>query len=141
MTAILDLAGTPARKGQSGPVLYDALREPVADEHGRMQLAARRSDDERFVILLRPDATGEPVAVLNDRNTARHRIDARLREIADALAADADPQLSEDDAAALLAEKVALDDERGKLPRVDALRAGPVARALALYAAEDEAGA
>ena len=141
MDAILSLAGTPARKGQSGPVLYAALRDPVADEHGRMQLAARVSDDERFVILLRPDATGEPVAVLNERNTERHRIDARLRAIADALAADADPQLSEDDAAALLSEKVALDEQRAALPRADALRAGPVARALALYAAEDEAGA
>ena len=68
-------------------------------------------------------------------------IDARLRAIADALAADADPQLAEDDAAALLAEKAALDEQRAALPRADALRAGPVARALALYAAEDEAGA
>ena len=143
MTAILDLAGTPARKGQSGPVLYDALRDPVADEHGRMQLAARKSDDERFVILLKPDATGDPVDVLNDRNVKRHALDARLREIADELDAldGLDDDASASAAQALIAEQEALTEQRSGLPRVDALRAGPVARALAMYAAEDEAGA
>ena len=46
-----------------------------------------------------------------------------------------------DAAPALIAEQDALTEQRSGLPRVDALRAGPVARALALYAAEDEAGA
>lgn len=117
--SILSEAVTPTRERQkSGPVLYDERRPVVTDDAGtRYQLAARASDDERFVLVTRDDdVSGSLVDALNRRNVERHALDGRADHVTAALDALAGDE-SERDHDALVA---ALDALAEPLTRPDA---------------------
>ncbi len=146
MSSILDVAATPAQRGTSGPVQYRALRDTLTDhlldpEHvHQLQLVERIGDSERFVLVTREThPTVALVERVNARNVRRSELDAALKDI-DATLEGVDV----DDADALtpaqvnaLADRDALTAERKALPKIDALRSAPVARALMTYAEED----
>lgn len=140
MGSILDVAAAPAVKGNSGPTTYRALRDTLTDDADQLQLVERVGDAERFVLVTREThPTVALVERVNARNVRRHEIDALLKD-ADEIIGDADPDA--DDLAPevinALATRDALTAERKGLPKIDALRCAPVARALLLYGAQDE---
>lgn len=136
--SVLDIAAAAPERKSSGPVQYRSLRDPVTDTDGtRLQLVARVSDDEPFVLGCKSADTA-PLDRVNSRNVERHRIDSRIRAIDAALKPESGPA---PDAAAKLAlktERERLTDERKALPAADVFAARRVACALKMYAAADE---
>jgi len=134
MSVALMAASRTRPTAPTGPVQYRGLFSSVSDESGRYTLAERVSDGEPFVIVLPADSHGEPVDVINARNVERARLDHALRA-----EADSESVADDDDTVSARAERVdALKAERSALPRVDALKSGPVARCLALTDAAAE---
>lgn len=123
MSVLTDAAVTP-QKAVTGPTQYKPLRDTIADGDTRFQLVARATDSETFVLVAR-NTTDALVDRINARNLKRAEIDAALKHERDADKPD-DKRIA------------ALTEERAALPKVDALRCGPVARALMLYADADE---
>lgn len=143
--------GVRVRRPRGGPTLFRALRPVVSDaEHGLLQLAARVHDAEPFVIVGRPHASippgGDLVDALNSRNEHAYALRAEQRAADAAL-----KRISKDESAGEEEVRAAVEVHTqatarikpalGALPRVNALRCAPVARALMLYQAEDESAA
>ena len=136
MSSVFDAATAAPVKASSGPTQYRPIREPLTDAATaqRLQLAARVGDQEPFVLACKSDAIAgktAPVDALNASNVERHTLRAELAQLP---AEDERDDAQTQRAAAIAAEIKAL-------PRIDALRSAPVARALMLYSAADDAAA
>ena len=136
MPSVFDAAAAAPIKATAGPTQYRPLRDALSDSATaqRLQLAARMPDGEPFVLACKTDAVAAgtaPVDALNAANRTRADLRAQLAALPDEGKRNA-------------AQVKAAEDLTGKikaLPRIDALRSAPVARALVLYSAQDDAAA
>lgn len=146
---VLSVAASAPSKQSGGPTMFVALREsvvlPVVPTVGTpapeliAQLVARQTDATPYVVVCErsalargSDRFASPLAVLNDRNIARHAIGAKLA--ADEKLPKAQRMSSE--------QRDALNAERkAQSKRCTEYRADVTARVLMAYTAADEAAA
>lgn len=145
---VLSIAASSPAKGSSGPTLYKPMRElialPADPTLGAAapelvaQLVSRIGDETTFVVTCeRSQLSAElatPVAILNDRNTARHALSSRLAAD-DKLSAEHDDKLSAEHRAELLEQR------KRESKRCAEYRADIPARVLMAYATQDESAA
>jgi hypothetical protein len=138
----------PARP--NAPTPYRALRAVVEDaEHGLLQLAARAYDGKRFVLVARPGASippgGDLVDALNARITHAHELRAEQRAAKAALKRIQNDKFAGDKEVRAAFELDAQATARARkvlgMPQVTPVRCAPVACAMRLYQAQDEAAA
>lgn len=128
--SIISAAIVERKPTSSGPTQYKPVvvsGSPLGvltDGPWKYQLVARVSDSETFVVVCKADATTEPLLdAINARNVARHTLTTER---------DALPDESKRNAAQK-ARAAEIADAIKALPKLDADRAGRVARALAKY--------
>lgn len=155
MPDVFSLATATVAKPPPGPVQYVGIRSPVTDaEHGRLQLAKNQSSGDVMLLQIKPGGTiGDPVDALNARNLAAHAlrqeshaVEQRRDALTEQRAAVPDTAKGAEVGAALEVEITSADkriaeiiDEIKALPKIAALVCAPVAKALMLMSAEDDA--
>lgn len=146
MPDVLSVAASAPSKSTGGPTIFVALREaitlpsestvgtPAPEMLG--QLVARQTDATPFVVVceraaLTPDLAS-PLAILNDRNIARHAIGVKLA---------ADEKLAKDKRMSSEQREKLNAERKAQSKRCTEYRADVTARVLMAYTAADESAA